>query len=153
MEERVQQSILYFQQMSRAMALTCEKDVYIMLDDPSLIVDQQEGENDSIWLTHELPVLRGLFRQGIVEKLYVVGPEHGADPKTGKDVTDSVLGGKSKRDVEIDWTEPMAKAIKNMKLELVRSGLSRNGTFELAKREGGCGSASDQEDPSMDYFG
>ncbi|PVH93334.1 hypothetical protein DM02DRAFT_696279, partial [Periconia macrospinosa] len=153
-DERIAQTMLYFQQMSRAMALTCRGEVFVLIDDPVTLMKQVPTEKwQSIWLTHEAPVLQGLLKEGTVTKLTAIK----VDGKAKVDKTEDLREwrGAAKRD--IDWNEPIARAIKKKRMELINSGsynntMSADDINELQRRASACG-AADQEDPQLDYFG
>jgi hypothetical protein len=149
-DDRIGAAGKYFQQMSKAMAMTCTGEVFVMIDNPDDIVKQQPGVPPSIWLTHELPTLQDLFRMGEVFKLTAITFE----TKKTKDITD-VLRNRLRRDFV--WDEPLAQAIKAKKLELLRSGYdpsnaTMNDSLQPWKRSG-CGSAVDSEPYGVDIFG
>ncbi|KAF2733511.1 hypothetical protein EJ04DRAFT_513154 [Polyplosphaeria fusca] len=148
--ERIPQAMLYFQQMSRAMALTCTGEVFTLLDNPDDIGVALPNPYESIWLTHELPALQGLFKIGIVTKLTAIRLSN----KQHVDKT-SLLRTATPRDVDIDWNEPVARAVKAKKLEFLRTYGNITVAEEAAKvhRRSLCGSAANQEDPTVDYFG
>jgi hypothetical protein len=143
--------MLYFQQMSRAMALTCTGEVFILMDNYKTGF-VQSGPWPSIWLTHELPVLRALFRQGIVTKLTAIQLSDQARIDRTKDLKVSTT-----RDIDIDWNEPIARAVKAKKLEWLRNGPDNNATdghkARLQRRIDNCETASDNEGPRQDWFG
>jgi hypothetical protein len=64
----------YFKAMSRAMARTCQGEVFVMLDNKKMLLKQYAHAKDtpSIWLYDELPELQNLYNQGIVTKLTVI---------------------------------------------------------------------------------
>jgi hypothetical protein len=146
------------------MALTCEGDVYVLHDRPENLLYEPKDQPTSIWLTHELPVLKRLYRLGFVTKLTVIpttGPAGDGtpatyDPDEWKDGT-AFLKQDLKRDIE--WTEEMIQYIKHRKEELRSQRLQQNNGTEheslhLEERWQVCsGSAADQEDPHLDYFG
>ena len=149
-DERIRQSMLYFQQMSRAMALTCTGEVFILIDNPTDVPVQQPDPYPSIWLSHELPALQGLYETGVVTKLTAIR-------FSDKQRFDRTIDLQRRVPRGIDWDEPIAKAVKAKKLELLRSGFYNNMTEEniakLQRRDGPCGSAADQEAPGLSYFG
>jgi hypothetical protein len=82
----------YFQAMSKALANTCRGKVYIMTDSlksvptspyPQPVGDQEvldwQGKpaNPSIWLTHELPMLRELYKFGTINSFTTISPSGG----------------------------------------------------------------------------
>ncbi len=90
--------IAYFRQMSTALANTCRGKVYIMTDNLKNVptspyyapVGDQEVSNwkgnpanPSIWLSHELPMLRELYKFGTINSLNTISPSGG----TGYDLT------------------------------------------------------------------
>ena len=151
---RIAESMLYFQQMSRAMALTCVGEVFILIDDPEMIPKQQPHEEwTSIWLSHEKPVLEGLYAEGTVTKLTAVK----VSDKSYVDVTKFLKTNNGNAPRTIDWNEPIARAVRKKKAELMNSGfynntMSADEFSKLQRRAGACG-AADQEAPGMDYFG
>jgi hypothetical protein len=140
----------YFRQMSKAMAMTCQGEVFVMIDNPDDIVKQQPGVQPSIWLTHELPTLQDLFRLGDVFKLTAILFE----TKKTKDITD-VLRNRLRRDFV--WDESLAQAIKAKKLEALKSGYNfSNATMhdpDQPWKRSSCGSAVDSEPYGVDIFG
>lgn len=157
-EQRIANAMLYFQQMSQAMAMTCSGNVYILSEDTSTIPNQIPGERPSIWLTHELPTLQELYAQGTVKKLIAITGTVNA--WTGsEDVTRYLRPSKrSAPPPPTELTKKVAKAIMEKRAELIRSGYSLTNFTEeyadhhkLQKRI--CGGAAKWEDPNMDYFG
>ncbi|ORY04391.1 hypothetical protein BCR34DRAFT_57234 [Clohesyomyces aquaticus] len=152
----------YFQQMSAAMALTCQGTIYVLHDRPDNLLYEPIGQPTSIWITHELPVLKRLFKQGVVSGLKVIptigGPTGRGlpnyDPTTWLDKTE-ILRQPLKRDIE--WTEEMAQFLKARVEQLRSQELSgENGTEHISaeERRGLCsGSAARQENSHLDYFG
>ncbi|KAH6724399.1 hypothetical protein BKA61DRAFT_566975 [Leptodontidium sp. MPI-SDFR-AT-0119] len=83
----------YFREMSTALANTCRGRVYIMTDNLksvptstipiSLGGDQEDFDyqgkpaNPSIWLTHELPMLRELYKFGTINSFNTISPSGG----------------------------------------------------------------------------
>jgi hypothetical protein len=163
--------MVYFQQMSKAMALTCRSHVSIMLDDPSTVEHGYQNKWDSIWVTHELPVLRALYRRGLVTKLTVIIYGSGTLPKAEKDVTEVLYKITKKpwdrRGIDsdelitipprgIDWDEPIVRAVMNKRLELIQSGfhnMSEEHKSKYERRGSVCAAATNQENPRSDYFG
>jgi hypothetical protein len=84
--------LAYFRAMSRAMASTCEGEVFVMVDNKKMVLKQYAWAaakgTPSIWLYDELPVLRDRYNRGIINKLTLirVGDERRFDR------TDYVLG-------------------------------------------------------------
>jgi hypothetical protein len=170
-DTRVSQSMVYFRQMSKAMALTCRSHVSIMLDDPATAEHGYPNRWDSIWVTHELPVLRALFKRGLVTKLTVIIYGSETHPKATQDVT-NVLSEITprpwrRRGIDsdepttiaprgIDWDEPIVRAVMNKQLELIKSGfhnMSEEHKAKYERRGSACLGAADQENPKSDYFG
>ncbi|KAH7392281.1 hypothetical protein DE146DRAFT_758008 [Phaeosphaeria sp. MPI-PUGE-AT-0046c] len=147
-DDRIDAAMIYFQQMSKAMAMTCTGEVFVMIDNPDDIVRQQPGVQPSIWLTHELPTLQDLFRMGDIFKLTAIT----FATKKMSDIT-YVLRDRVARDFE--WDDELARAIKEKKLELLRTGQgSNNATLEhTEEKRSSCGSAAVSEPPGVDIFG
>ncbi|CAN9245468.1 hypothetical protein CUC08_Gglean010103 [Alternaria sp. MG1] len=173
----------YFKAMSRAMARTCQGEVFVMLDNKKMLLKQYAHAKDtpSIWLYDELPELQNLYNQGIVTKLTVirVGDWRRFD-RTGyafrneeepKDVDEddanappADINSRRVRSVPEDYKDDqeitamaikMAKALAKKEAELILTGEMEKAKSEMynLQKRGLCTSAADQEPPGMDWFG
>lgn len=126
-----------------------------MLDDPATAEHGYKNEYSSIWVTHELPVLRALFKKNIVTKLTAIVYGSTTFPKATRDVT-SVLESITEPPRGFDWDEPIARAVMNKRLELIKSGfhnMSEEHKARYERRGSACSGAANQEAPELDYFG
>ena len=149
----------YFQQMSLAMALTCTGEVFILHDKPDNLNHRPLGKPTSIWITHELPMLKRLFKAGIVTKLTAIAASANGSPKSlnPSDWHDATLTLREPLERDIEWTEDLAQLLKARKEYLRSDEFSNdNATLHasLEERWRTCAeSAADQENPHLDYFG
>lgn len=158
----------FFQQMSLAMALTCSGEVFVMTEHPDdLYYQPRPPQVESIWLTHELPALQRLYKQGVVTKLTAIAATQPGGDGTAIQVdmdkskwTDATkyLSGRSVRR-GFEWTEELVQTMKMAQKRREEEERRLNSTtdpefaHEHQKRWSLCGSAQDQEDPHLDYFG
>jgi hypothetical protein len=173
----------YFKAMSRAMAMTCSGEVFVMLDNKKMLKKQYAHALDtpSIWLYDELPELQKRYNQRIVTKLTVVRagdmrrfdrtgyafrnepePSDASEDDAGApDSDENMRRVRSVPEDDEDEKEVAAMAIKIAEaLKQKQAELILTGGMEKAKSEwynlqkrGVCTSAADQETPGMDWFG
>jgi hypothetical protein len=162
LNERKRQALPYFQQMSRAMALACAGDVYILADDIDNPFKLQAHEpTPSIWLTHEAPVLQGLLGTKVVSSLIAIQYSNnmfGAIKK--KDVTEDLSKfvppsgfQPFKREEHAAILPILARKRKERSRALKGNAtMFFNENNDIERRATACG-AYDQEAPQGDYFG
>ncbi|KAH7066517.1 hypothetical protein FB567DRAFT_585610 [Paraphoma chrysanthemicola] len=173
----------YFKAMSRAMAMTCSDEVYVMVDNKKMLLKQYEWAKGtpSIWLNDELPELQKRYNQGLIKKLTVVRygdyrefdrtgyvfrnePEPSDASENDAGAPDADPNAKHRREVEdVDENEEeiaamavrIAKAIKAKEAELLLTGQLEKVKSEAynLQKRGICPSGADEETPGMDYFG
>jgi hypothetical protein len=113
----------YFQQMSEAMASTCSGDVYTYCDDTEALLKQPMGQPESIWLTHELPMLRQRRKRNLINDLWAIPTLYTVGNKVIPQYDRShwvrrtgILDGLNARDIEVD--ELLARRFKEEKERL-----------------------------------
>ncbi|KAH7382373.1 hypothetical protein DE146DRAFT_668618 [Phaeosphaeria sp. MPI-PUGE-AT-0046c] len=158
----------FFQQMSLAMALTCSGEVFVMTEHPDdLYYQPPHPQVESIWLTHELPALQRLYKQGVVTKLTAISASQPGGDRTEIivemdkskwiDATKYLSGRSVRRGFE--WTEELVQTMKMAQKRREDEERRFNSTTdpefarEHQKRWGFCSSAQRQENPNLDYFG
>jgi hypothetical protein len=147
----------YFQHMSEAMAATCSGTVYILSDTVTDLMYQPAGQPTSIWLSHELPMLRQRYKRKLIKDLWSIPTftyiaEADVDRKYWIDET-KVLQGLNARDIEVD--EFLARRFKEEKERLRNPQLVQEAdASQLDARWSTCSADNAaREGYGQDYFG
>ncbi|EMD94591.1 hypothetical protein COCC4DRAFT_45103 [Bipolaris maydis ATCC 48331] len=173
----------YFKAMSRAMAMTCTGEVFVMLDNKKMLKKQYTHALDtpSIWLYDELPELQKRYNQGVVTKLTVIRvgdmrrfdrtgyafrnepePSDASEGDAGAPPSDEntrFVRSVSEDDKDEKEVAAMAiriaEALKKKQAELILTGGMEQAKSEWynLQKRGVCPSGADQETPGMDWFG
>jgi hypothetical protein len=166
LSNRIWASMAYFRYMSMAFARTCSGDVYVIseaTDAAGLLSNNRIGGYDSIWNTHEIPILRERFSRGYVTKLWLLNavPQAGnADTLTtiprgsAVDVTTVISSGSQNPPgviQDLGYPQKLRRGLHGSDMDKTQRKALRNSTLVLGKR--GSYGAADWEDPRSDYFG
>jgi hypothetical protein len=173
----------YFKAMSRAMAMTCSGEVFVMLDNKKMLRRQYSwaAATPSIWLRDELPELQKRYNSGQISQLTVIRvadmrrfdrtghafrgeaePSDASENDAGAEPAEpgSIAGRSEPEDTESEeqiaaMAVRIAKAIKEKEAELILTGQMQKAKSEHynLRIRGICPSGADQETPGMDYFG